>query len=284
MLRNLLCVVCACLMAVYAADAKKSQQNKVLRVASYNLRFNNPDDGENAWPNRKERVKDLIRYHKFDIIGTQEGLIEQLQDIISIGGYAYVGVGRDDGNTKGEHSAIIYRTDRFKVLDNGTVWLSETPDKPSYGWDAQIRRVYTWAKMEDLQTKQIFYFFNTHFDHQGPVARRESAKQLSTALRTIPGDEYPVICTGDFNSTPDQEPIKIMKGGMKSSRDISPFVYGPKGTYAGFLVGLQDGKTEIDYVFVNNKVNVIDYAVLSDSNGKYYPSDHMPVVVNMTFK
>lgn len=266
------------------ADAQKSSPRKEIIVATYNLRLATPQDGENYWPYRKDRVKDLIRYHEFDIFGTQEGFNSQIRDIMEMRDYNFVGVGRDDGMAEGEYSAIIYRKDRFRVLESGTFWLSETPEKPSYGWDAKIRRICTWAKMKDLVSRETFYFFNTHFDHIAETARRESAKMIIAAIDSLAGKNFPVICTGDFNATPDQEPIKIMKTKMRSSRDFSPFVYGPKGTFSGFTVGARPVNDEIDYIFINDKVSVVKYGVLSDSDGKNYPSDHMPVTARLIFK
>ena len=165
------------------------QKNAVpLRVATYNLRMNTASDGPNAWPNRADMVRDLIRYHDFDVFGTQEGFIGQLKDITELPGYAFVGRGRDDGQEAGEHSAIFYRKARLQLLQTGDFWLSETPDQPSKGWDATCcNRLCTWARFKDLETKKDFYFFSVHFDHQGVEARRQSGLLMVRKVKEIAG-------------------------------------------------------------------------------------------------
>lgn len=145
------------LMTIIAAACTNNSSGKEcnLRVASFNLRMDTPNDGENAWPNRKEMVKGLIRFHDLDIIGTQEGFKHQLDDILELNGYAYVGAGRDDGKDAGEHSAIIYKKDRLELLDNGDFWFSETPDVPGKGWDATCcNRICSWAKFKILNREK----------------------------------------------------------------------------------------------------------------------------------
>ncbi|NML63921.1 endonuclease/exonuclease/phosphatase family protein [Hymenobacter sp. RP-2-7] len=252
-----------------------------LRVATYNLRMNTASDGPNAWPNRKEMVKDLVRYHHFDVFGTQEGFRDQLNDIAELRDYAFVGRGRDDGREAGEHSAIFYRKSRLQLLKTSDFWLSETPDKPGKGWDATCcNRICTWAQFKDLATKQEFYFFSVHFDHQGVVARRESGKLMVRKIAEIAGSA-PVICTGDFNSTPDTEQIKAMQGPLRDARASSTTPpYGPVGTFQGFDLAapLAD---RIDYIFVSPGSQVLTYGVLTDSLRGRYPSDHFPVVADV---
>ncbi|MBW7893083.1 MAG: endonuclease/exonuclease/phosphatase family protein, partial [Chitinophagaceae bacterium] len=191
------------LLAGLILQSVVAQKNTALTIATYNLRFNNPNDGINAWPNRKEDVKALIRFHDFDIFGTQEGLIDQIRDLAEMSEYAYTGKGRDDGKEAGEHSAIFYKKDRFKLLASGDFWLSETPDVPGKGWDAKCcNRICSWGKFKDLRTKKQFYFFCVHFDHQGVVAREESGKLMVKKIKEIAGNS-PVISVGDFNSTPE---------------------------------------------------------------------------------
>jgi len=252
-----------------------------LRVATYNLRMNTASDGPNAWPNRKEMVKDLVRYHQFDVFGTQEGFRGQLNDIAELSDYAFVGRGRDDGREAGEHSAIFYRKSRLQLLQTGDFWLSETPDRPGKGWDATCcNRICTWAKFRDVLNKQDFYFFNVHFDHEGVVARRESGKLMVQKIKEIAGNNL-VICTGDFNSTPDTEQIKTMQGPLRDARAITATpAYGPVGTFQGFDLAapLAD---RIDYIFVSPGSTVLTYAVLTDSLRGRYPSDHFPVAADV---
>lgn len=255
-----------------------------INVSSYNLRLDTQNDGINAWPNRKDWVNALIRYHDFDIFGTQEGYRHQLEDIARLSEYRFTGSGRDDGKKKGEHSAIFYKKDRFKLLDSGDFWLSETPDKPGKGWDATCcNRIASWAKFKDLLTKREFYFFNVHFDHQGVVARRESGKLMVEKIKEIAGDA-PVILTGDFNSTPETEQIYtigiLLQDAYKASK-MPP--YGPEGTFTGFKWNAPMDK-RIDYVFVSNHFDVLRYGVLTDAKHQRFPSDHHPVVAQLLFK
>jgi endonuclease/exonuclease/phosphatase family metal-dependent hydrolase len=256
-----------------------AQKNAPICVASYNLRYNTANDGVNAWPNRKEMVKGLIRYHEFDIFGTQEVLRDQLNDLAQMEEFAFTGKGRDDGKEAGEHSAIFYRKARFKLLQSGDFWLSETPDKPSLGWDATCcHRICSWAKFRDQQTGKEFYFFSAHFDHQGVEARRQSGKLMAEKIKQIAG-KAPVIFVGDLNSTPDTEQVQVIQTVLNDAYRVSATPpYGPAGTFNGFKL---DAPLEnrIDYVFVSKGIDVLRYAVLTDHKEQRYPSDHLPVVV-----
>ncbi|MEN6453870.1 MAG: endonuclease/exonuclease/phosphatase family protein [Prolixibacteraceae bacterium] len=260
-----------------------AQDGKTLNVATYNLRMNNPGDGVNAWPNRKEQVKALIRFHEFDLFGTQEGFIGQLNDLCEMSEYAFVGAGRDDGKQGGEHSAIFYRKDRFKLLRNGDFWLSETPEKPGKGWDATCcNRICSWAKFRDQETKKDFYFFSVHFDHQGVKARIESGKLMVKKIPEIAG-AAPVICVGDFNSTPETEQVKTMKSLLQDSYEVTAMApYGPVGTFNSFDYNAPM-KNRIDYIFVSDQIKVLKYGVLTDSYDQKFPSDHQPVVIKAVF-
>lgn len=277
-MKNGLFIICCLFCLSVTAQNKES-----LRIASYNLRLGTANDGENAWTNRKEMVKSLIVYHDFDIIGTQEGYEFQLKDICELGNYVYTGHGRDDGENAGEHSAIVYKKDRFKILGSGDFWLSETPDIPGKGWDAKCcNRICSWAKFKDSKTGKEFYFFNVHFDHEGVVARIESGKLMVQKIKEIAG-KSPVICTGDFNSTPETEQIKTMQTILNDSYFISSQKpYGPTGTFNGFKLTakMQD---RIDYIFTDNRIKVMKYGVLTDMNYGRFPSDHFPVVVNIAW-
>jgi endonuclease/exonuclease/phosphatase family metal-dependent hydrolase len=255
-----------------------------LRVASYNIRQDTPHDSLNAWSYRKEAVKALIQYHDFDIVGTQEGFLHQLQDLCQMPGYAYFGAGRDDGKEKGEHSAIVYKKKKFKLLDSGNYWLSETPDIPSTGWDAtRHKRICSWVKFEHRGTGTPFYVFCVHFDHQGIVAQEESAKLMVEKIKEIAG-ETPVICMGDFNSKPETEPVKIMSGFLFNAMEISEAPpYGPKET-SNMKFSMPIDKC-IDYIFVSAHFSVQKYAVLTDlRTACYFPSDHQPVVADVKIK
>lgn len=271
------------IMSVIITSGVFAQKADPMNIATYNLRFNNPGDGVNAWPNRKETVKALIRYHEFDIFGTQEGLIDQLQDLAEMSEFTWYGRGRDDGKEGGEHSAIFYKKDRFELLDKGDFWLSETPDKPSFGWDATCRRICSWVKLKDKQSRKEFYFFSVHFDHKGKLARSESGKIMVEKIKSIAGT-VPVICVGDFNSTPNTDQIKSLSSLLLDSHNVTEMpAYGPEGTSNGFKLDAPL-KKRIDYIFVSDNFKVEKYAVLTDNKEQNYPSDHQPVVAEVKFK
>lgn len=267
-------------LAVLIGSAAAAPMN----VASFNLRYNNPQDGPNAWPARKELVKALIRHHEFDIVGTQEGLAGQVADLARMEEFDHVGVGRDDGRQAGEHSAIFYRKSRFALLDKGDFWLSETPERPSLGWDATCcNRIVSWAKLRERDNGRVFYVFSAHFDHEGVVARRASADLLLRKIAEISRGEA-AICVGDFNSTPDTPQMQVMAKAMRDAFQVSRTPpYGPVGTYHGFRFDapMQD---RIDYVYVDRHFDVRSYAALSDSLHGRFPSDHHPVVARVEFR
>jgi endonuclease/exonuclease/phosphatase family metal-dependent hydrolase len=258
-----------------------AQQASGMRVGSYNLRCGTADDGLDSWSYRKENLKALIRYHDLDIFGTQEGLFDQLAYLTEQSGYAATGRGRDAGTDAGEHSAILYKTARFEALESGDFWLRETPDTPGLGWDATCcNRICSWAKFRDRQNGKTFYFFNVHFDHQGVVARQESGKLMVKKIAEIAGKQ-PVICTGDFNSTPETEQMQTMRSLLNDAYEVTRMPpYGPVGTFNGFRPDAPLNH-RIDYVFVSNDFTVLKYAVLTDSREQHFPSDHLPVVVDL---
>lgn len=267
----------------FVSACSERKDNPEIIVSSYNLRMDTPRDSLNAWPHRKENVKALIRYHDFDIIGTQEGFVHQLQDLLEMPGFAYVGAGRDDGKEAGEHSAILYKTDRFEVLESGDFWLRENPEEPGLGWDATCcNRICSWAKFADKGTGKEFFVFNAHFDHQGVIARQESGKLMVEKIKEIAGDA-PVICTGDFNSTPETEQIKALSTLLNDTYTVTKMPpYGPVGTSNGFRFTAAM-KNRIDYVFVSDHFEVSKYAALTDAKDQRYPSDHLPVVAQISF-
>lgn len=252
-------------------------------VMSFNLRYDNPGDSITAWPNRKDDVAALIRYHEADLIGVQEAMLHQLKDLEQrLPDHSWLGVGRDDGKTGGEFSAIIYNKHLFQVLDTGTFWLSPTPDEPSKGWDAAIVRVCTWAKMKNRHTGKDFFAFNTHYDHIGEEARRKSSELIVQQIRRIAG-KLPVILTGDFNAEPESQAYQTIIESLTDARNLSENPpYGPYGTWNGFDHNA-DLTRRIDYIFVNEKVQVRKYAVLSDAKNNRYPSDHLPVMAEVLF-
>lgn len=254
-----------------------TKRNEIL-TASFNIRYENTQDGINAWSNRKEQVKSLIRFHDFDIFGIQEGMINQVKGIAELDQYAWIGKGRDDGKEAGEHCAVFYKKERFKLLESGNFWLSETPDIPSLGWDApNCKRICSWGKFKDLDSKKTFFFFCVHFDHQGKEARRQSGILMVEKIRKIAGNS-PVICVGDFNSIPDTEQIGTIKTLLNDAYEVTiQPPYGPVGTTNGFKFDAPM-KHRIDYIFVSKQIKVQKYGVLTDAYEQRYPSDHQPIV------
>jgi endonuclease/exonuclease/phosphatase family metal-dependent hydrolase len=249
-----------------------------LRVATFNIRYDNPKDGVNAWPNRREWVRDLMDFHDFDLVGVQEALAHQIE-YLAQGRFGFVGIGRDDGKRAGEFAPILYDKTRFELLQDGTFWLSETPEKPSRGWDADLNRICTWARLRDRTTARTFFLFNTHFDHRGEVARAQSAELLLTKTEAIAGQE-PFFLTGDFNLGPETAPIRRLSAALRNCREVTEVrAYGPVGTFHGFDVQrTPDGP--IDYIFVSRPIRVLKYAALPDNWGQRYPSDHLPVAIH----
>ncbi len=279
-------IVWACLIMV-TTSTLPAQHNEAttLRIASFNLRYDTPNDGENAWPHRKEMVKGLIRFHALDIVGTQEGLKHQLEGILELDNYTYTGVGRDDGKDRGEHSAIIYNKDRFSLLEHGDFWFSETPEKPSKGWDATCcNRICSWAKFKDTASGKEFFVFNAHYDHQGQEARRNSSTILLGRIDQI-ARGYPVFVTGDFNAVPEDEPIQAIynSGRLNDAYLVTEQPpYGTVGTFTGYRLDAPM-KNRIDYVWVTPGITVKRYGVLNDIQYGRFPSDHFPVVVDASF-
>ena len=263
----------------------KAEDKEVLKIATFNLRMDTPSDGENAWFHRKDMVNDLIRFYGFDLFGTQEGFTHQLNDILRLSDYRFIGVGRDDGKDAGEHCAIFYRSDRFKVLDQGDFWLSEHPEKPGRGWDGTCcNRICTWGKFEDLKNHKQFYFFNVHYEYEGDVARRESSNLMISRIKSIAGNQ-PVFLTGDFNAFPTEEPIRILNdsGFLNDSYKITKEApFGPVCTYHGYDSTI---KTEerLDYIWVTDSIQIDKYGVLTNSLYGHTPSDHFPVMVVAEF-
>lgn len=257
-----------------------SSPGQVLKVMSYNIRYDNPGDGRNAWPNRKDRLIEVVKRQAPDILGVQEALHGQLTDMLqALDAYSMVGVGRDDGKQKGEYSAILFRKDIFELRDHDTFWLSTSPETPgSKSWDAAITRVATWARLVHKETGVEILALNTHFDHIGKQSRIRSAELIREKIATIAGD-LPVLVTGDFNFTREDPPYKaLMKSGGYKLVDAAPS--DPPGTFCGFEVGGMECNA-IDYVFYSSHWKVEKYDVLTTNNGRDYPSDHLPVLVSV---
>ncbi len=261
-----------------------------IRVMTFNIRLDSPNDGPNIWTNRRANLVSMIKFHKADIVGFQEAQKHQLDYILqSLPEYGWYGVGRDDGKQGGEFSAILYRKDRFDTVATSTFWCSQTPEHPGLGWDAAYQRIVTYGKMNDKRTNTIFYMFNTHLDNEGKIARAESAKLIKKKMESVCGD-FPVILTGDFNSEPDSDPYKIISSmdtsfsiRLLDTRTISQNTpHGPRGTFTGFDINAKPA-APIDFIFVKKGISVLSHGTLSDSFDGFLPSDHYPVLAEIIF-
>lgn len=264
-------------------------QKEQLNVMTFNIRYDNPSDAPHNWGNRKEFAANAIKFYDADIVGTQEVLHHQLQDLqAALPQYATIGVAREDGKTKGEYSAILYKKDQFKILDSGTFWLAEDVNSVGKkGWDAACERVVTWALMQDKATKEKFLFMNTHFDHEGQVARRNSANLLLDKAKEL-SKGNPIVVTGDFNATVDEEPIQIITDMTNSkhltdARSKAHIVYGPNWTFHDFGRLDQAKRNIIDYIFVSDNVKVKAHGIISETLNGLYLSDHNPIISTIEF-
>ena len=279
MMRYLLAMTLICGTLYHAA----AQQ---LKVATFNIRMETNADQGNLWKDRATPVANLIRYHDFDVFGTQEGFKNQLDDISErLPAYARYGKGRDDGADKGEHSAIFYKKDQFTLLQSGDFWLSETPDKPGKGWDARCcNRICSWVALKDKKTGKKFYFFSVHFDHEGKVARVESAKLMLKKIAAIAGKSNAVL-VGDLNGDRNSEWYRILENStlLRDSYQDVKEPYANNGSFNAF--GKSVNRTEvIDHIFITRNGNARSWGILTDTYQGKYPSDHFPVEAVIRFK
>lgn len=255
-----------------------------LRVMSFNIRLDTPKDGDNAWPARKELWFDAVQAFDPDLLGLQEVLPKQGQAIAERFGktHTFVGVPREDGKSRGEMSAVLFRTERFEKVREGTFWLSQTPDEPgSKGWDADIPRVATWVELRDRANDgRTIYFFNTHFDHRGKTARLESARLLRARIAEIAKDN-PVIVTGDFNASEGSPPYQQLTGeGTPALVDTFKERFGSattqRSSFHGFS-GKSTGDQRIDWILRSGSFRTVEADIDRFHSGQRYPSDHFAV-------
>lgn len=251
-------------------------------VLTFNIRYDNGNDGEDNWVNRKAGVVSILKSNNVDIIGLQEVLHNQLLYLDSaLTGYTHVGVGRDNGKTKGEYSPIYYKTDKFTLLNKGWFWLSEKPNKPTMGWDAVCKRICTWVVLRDTITHKQFYVFNTHFDHKGKNAQKQSAIMLYGKINELQKKGYGAILTGDLNSRPESDAIRtLLSNGLLNDAKTTTQTpaEGTNGTANSFHLE-EPYPNRIDYILSTTQFTVNKYKVINDRlpNG-HWPSDHFPVL------
>jgi len=291
----LLAVVLGLLMSpgASASGAQKADGDE-LRVMSFNIRYGTANDGANRWKNRCELVFDVLREHDCDVVGLQEALrfqIDEMREAVPL--YGEIGVGRDDGKTKGEYSGILYRTDRLKVSDSGTFWLSDTPEVPgSITWGNACTRICTWGRFVRKGSGKAFYLFNVHLDHRSQPSREKSAVLLARRIGDRKHDD-PVIVTGDFNAGESNPAVRYLKGelrveGAELAENPVPLVdtfrvLHPEATDVGTFNGFKGTRSgeKIDYVFTQPGVKVVGAEILRDNKDGQYPSDHFPVMARL---
>lgn len=261
-------------------------QSQHMKVLSYNLRVDFGGDGENNWKYRRDLLANQIAFYNPDFFGTQEGKLHQLQYIDSVlTNHNYIGISRDNSKTDGEFCAIFFNKNSYKCVSEATFWLSPTPEIRSKGWDAALERISTYGLFEDLKTRRQFYVVNTHLDHIGELARTNGVQLIVDRIKSVNLKNLPVILMGDFNSAPNSIPYQTISKFMNDSKSISqskPF--GPSGTFNGFKFH-EPVTILIDYIFTSKEtIDVLKHAVLSDSKDCKYPSDHLPVYVELSFK
>jgi len=259
--------------------------SQVLRVASYNIRFDNPGDSLDLWQNRKPYVAGIIGLYNIDIFGIQEGLNHQLEDLRKdLKSFEYIGVGRDDGDQKGEYAAIFYDTAVFTLLESGTFWLSQVTGRPNKGWDAALPRICTWGRFRIISSGREFCFFNTHFDHMGEKARNESAKLLVGMIKKIAAPN-PAILSGDLNFDEKHPNFGILNnsGILKDAYEPAEFRYAPGGTFTAFDISARP-EGRIDHIFITDHFRVNKYAILTNTYNGRYPSDHFAVFSELQIK
>ena len=283
-------------------------------MATYNIFYHTPPEHPNSWEQRREHVANVIRFHDIAIWGSQEGEYNQLQDLREMLGHEYVGVARDDGDTLGEHSAIVYDPARFEALDSGTFWLSKTPDRPSMDWGVNFHRICTWGKFRHRESGAEFFIYNVHFDHESQEARENSSRMVLEHIGGkhaggVDGGEpegvpegvpdwvsggvpegMPVVFMGDLNAVPGNPAYeKVMEHGLfRDAKLVSRTPpHGPPGTFNGFDINRAPDR-RIDYVLVSDHFEVHRYGVLTDTylhaGGLRFPSDHFPVVTEVTLR
>jgi endonuclease/exonuclease/phosphatase family metal-dependent hydrolase len=289
--------VCSCQAFEKANSDTTAATRTDLHVMSFNIRYGSANDGENHWKNRREMVFDVLRNHRPDIVGLQEALDFQIDEIRkALSKYGRIGVAREDGKTEGEYSAILYRTDRFDVDESGTFWFSDTPEVPgSSHWGNACVRICTWARFVEKKSGRAFYFFNLHLDHVSQPSREKSAILLAQRVyNRKPRD--PFVVTGDFNAGENNPVITYLKGETKLGEDaggkstpvtmVDTFrLLHPDAKDVRTAHGFKGNRrgNKIDYIFTPPGVKVLEAQILYDNvNGKY-PSDHFPVIATLRF-
>lgn len=282
-MRKLTLIVSAVLMVLpFISSAQKQTRDYDLKVMSYNIRMGTAKDGTNSWEYRYPATAMMIQDQKPDVFGVQEAFEFQIKFIEdNFTDYDSFGVGRDNGKSEGEHMSIFWNKKTVKMIKGGTFWLSETPEKPSKGWDAACKRTATWALMKDKNTGKMFYFVNTHLDHKGVEARKKGLELIVSRIDEINPKGYPMVLTGDFNIKPDNEALIGLEEKMQSARKIAPKTDNNQ-TFNGW--GKAKSDMVIDYIYVSGFSACPEYHTVNEKYGQWkYISDHYPIYAKLIF-
>lgn len=282
-MRKLTLIIAAVLMVLpFKSSAQKQTRDYDLKVMSYNIRMGVAKDGTNSWEYRYPATALMLKDQMPDVFGVQEAFNFQIKFIEeNFNDYDSFGVGRDNGKSEGEFMSIFWNKKTVKMIKGGTFWLSETPEKPSMGWDAACKRTATWALMKDKNTGKLFYFVNTHLDHKGAEARRKGLELIVSRIDEINPKGYPMILTGDFNIKPDNEALVGLEQRMQSARKIAPKTDN-NATFNNW--GKAKSDMVIDYIYVSGFSACPEYHTITEKYGTWkYISDHYPIYAKLIF-
>ena len=279
MLKKIFILTAAMLMSLPLLMAKGDEGNDGLKVMSYNIRLGSAQDGTNSWSLRYLATGEMLKDQKPDVFGVQEALEYQIRYIEDMCGYESVGVGREDGKKEGEHMSILWNKKKVSMMKWGTFWLSEIPEKPSKGWDAECFRTATWALMKDKATGRKFYFVNTHLDHVGAEAQKNGLKLIVEKIAQLNDDGYPVVLVGDFNMEPGNKTMAEIDAAMQSARNIA----GNTDSHDTFN-GWGKGGGIIDYIYVSGFSSCVEYQTVTKRyEDRKFVSDHYPIFARLIF-
>ena len=279
MIKRVFILAAALLMSLPLLQAKGDEGSENLKVMSYNIRLGSGKDGTNSWALRYTATEEMLKDQKPDVFGVQEALDYQVHYIEDMCGYESVGVGREDGKKEGEHMSIFWNKKTVSMLKWGTFWLSETPQKPSKGWDAACFRTATWALMKDKKTGKKFYFVNTHLDHEGKEAQKNGLKLIVEKIAEMNPEGLPMVLTGDFNIEPSNPALADLDARMQSTRKIAEKT-DDQTTYNGW------GKSSmmIDYIYVSGFSSCPEYQTVTKRYAdRKFISDHYPICATLIF-
>lgn len=252
--------------------------NQEIKIMSFNIRYDNEADGINKWSNRKEACIQMIEQKNPSVFGIQEGQYHQVQYLNeNLSNYSYAGIGRDAVND-GEFSAVFYLKDRFELIETNTFWLSETPEIPSIGWDAALKRIATWVHLRDQETQKSFYVFNTHFDHVGNSARNNSASLIVDKVEEIAGGNATTFITGDFNAILTQQSVFSSILSVFDNAQTNAPVTDNKTTFNSW----GSSNSTIDFIFYN-EAEILTYETIDQDFGVPYISDHYPILSSFKY-